>query len=224
MLAGQACAAEVAQARQVRFGVRSASELGGVEFGAGAVGVVLAHEARANVCNWVPYARELAALGYRALAFDFSGRGASAAADNAVDADVAAAAALLRSEGVRSVVLMGASMGGTAVVGAAATIQPRVAGVVCLSGPQFFQGVRALDAARVLAAPVLYAVGEGDTTFASDADAMYQVTRAGLGTLVKVPSTAHGTRLLDVGVNDDPAAKKVRAEVAAFLYRVARPS
>jgi pimeloyl-ACP methyl ester carboxylesterase len=60
-------------------------------------------------------------LGYRALVFDFRGY-------NRLDDDVVAAVAELRRRGVTKVVLVGSSMGGTAVLLAATRIRPAVAG------------------------------------------------------------------------------------------------
>ena len=78
------------------------------------------------LCEWLPTARSYARLGYRVLVFDFHDQ-------DRVDDDVVAAVAELRRRGVARVVLVGSSMGGTAVLVAAARIRPAVAGVVSLS-------------------------------------------------------------------------------------------
>jgi dienelactone hydrolase len=74
----------------------------------------------------LPTARSYARLGYRVLVFDLHDQ-------DRVDDDVVAAVAELRRRGVARVVLVGSSMGGTAVLVAAARIRPAVAGVVSLS-------------------------------------------------------------------------------------------
>ncbi len=93
----------------------------GVVLGQGRNGLVFGHERGSNLCEWVPLARSYARLGYRALAFDFRNY-------NRLDYDVVAAVAELRRRGVTKVVLVGSSMGGTAVLVAAARIRPRLPG------------------------------------------------------------------------------------------------
>jgi pimeloyl-ACP methyl ester carboxylesterase len=218
--AGARCAADALAGRQVRFGVTSATELGGVLFGAGRVGVVLAHQANADLCNWAAFGRELGSRGYRALAFDFSYGGASADAANDVVSDVGAAVAFLRREGVDRVVLMGSSMGGTAAVTAAAQLRPPVAGVVSVSAPRTWLGANAAVAAARLRVPVLYIVGERDGTNADDARTMYGATAGADRKLVVVGSPAHGMSLVD-GLAGEAIKEQVRDEIDGFLARVA---
>jgi alpha-beta hydrolase superfamily lysophospholipase len=56
-------------------------------------------------------------------------------------------------------VLIGSSMGGTAVLSAATRIRPPVAGVASLSGPSTFGGVDARAAIARLRVPVLLVAG-----------------------------------------------------------------
>jgi alpha-beta hydrolase superfamily lysophospholipase len=78
----------------------------------------------------VPLARAFARRGYQVLAFDFAGFGDSerGPGDDRVDIDVAAAAEQLRRRGADRIVLIGSSMGGTAVLAAATRVRPPVAG------------------------------------------------------------------------------------------------
>jgi dienelactone hydrolase len=92
-----------------------------VVLGQGRRGLVLAHQRGGDLCEWVPIARSYARLGYRTLVFDFHDQ-------DRLDDDVVAAVAELRRRGVTRVVLVGSSMGGTAVLVAATRIQPTVAG------------------------------------------------------------------------------------------------
>jgi pimeloyl-ACP methyl ester carboxylesterase len=210
------CGASTADGQTVRFGAAGATNLVGVVVGTGKKGVVLAHQYRGNRCQWGEYAHELAQAGYRALIFDFTGSGLSTGSD-ANDAAVVAAAAYLRAQGVNTVVLIGASMGGTAVLAAAAQIAPPVAGVVSLSGPARFQGVDAAEAVKKLAVPVLYAVCVGDSGFAEDAQALADATRAGTDKkLLAAPGcSSHGVRLADR--TGGPEATAVRAAIHDFL-------
>src|SRR5262249_57201047 len=92
--------------------------LAALSIGTGRVAVVLAHQSSGSLCQWWPYARSLAAR-FRVVAFDFDGAGASSYGDSNYPGEVAAAAEWARDHGSRKIVLMGASMGGTAVMVAA---------------------------------------------------------------------------------------------------------
>lgn len=220
--AGTNCPSDVVDGTQVRFGVNGASDLGGVVFGTGTVGIVFANQSNATVCNWAGYARELAGRGYRTLAFDYSGWGASAGARNTLAADVGAAVSYLRGRGVATVVLIGASMGGTAALVAASQVQPPVAGAISVSAPRAWLNANAGQAVPKLAVPVLYLVGDGDNAFAEDARAMHDRTPAAVRKLVVVHSASHGVNLLDGQLaGSEEAANTVRAEIDAFLAKVA---
>ena len=189
---------------QVSFPSGDGSTLQGLVIGTGPVGVVLAHQSGADLCQWKPYAYALSRQGYRVLAFNFSVN---------LPEDVTGAVAALRARGSRRVVLIGASMGANAVVVAAATAKPPVAAVVSLSAPQVFQGVDAAEAARKLKVPVLYVAGASDGDFAKDARTLYAATRAPGRRLLIVRSGAHGVELM----NDTVTAtmeKFVRAQAA----------
>ena len=115
----------------------------GVELGSGPRGVVLAHQGASNLCIWLPYARSLAARGYRVLVFDHRGFGSSGRAShwrrqNRVDYDVLGAMRAIRARGATSVVLAGGSLGGAAVLSAAALATPAVDGVISLASPPTF--------------------------------------------------------------------------------------
>jgi pimeloyl-ACP methyl ester carboxylesterase len=130
------CLRELSGARPFRFRASGGAVLVGVVVGRGRTGLVLAHGRGGDLCEWLPYAQRFAERGYQALAFDFEGFGGSRAglgADAGIETDVVAAARQLRRRGADRIVLVGSSMGGTAVL-AAARIRPPVAGVVSLSG------------------------------------------------------------------------------------------
>jgi pimeloyl-ACP methyl ester carboxylesterase len=135
-----------------------------LELGSGKVGVVLAHQYGQTLCAWQSYAHVLANKGYRVIDISFGGD---------LVGDVIAAAAQLRAKGSTKVMLVGASMGGTTVVAAAALIKPRVAAVIDLSGPSTFENVNAIDAAPKLAMPAFFVASKNDTPFADNIRAMY---------------------------------------------------
>ena len=210
---GAACASRVSTGKAVRFGSDGATNLGGVVFGTGRTGIVLSHQAEGSLCEWAPYAVELAKRGYRVLAFDFPGYGYSSdeVSGQGLDGAVVAAAALLRSQGATAIVLIGASMGGTASLVAATEVRPPVAGVISVSGPTLYQGVAASKAAPELTVPVLYAAGRADDEFARDAQTLYDATPARVDRkLVIVAAGLHGVDLVADG-------SEVEAAVTAFL-------
>jgi pimeloyl-ACP methyl ester carboxylesterase len=211
------CGASTAGGRTVRFGAGTATNLVGVLLGTGRTGLVFAHGSQGNRCKWASYAQESVKAGYRALIFDFAGHGESTDSTDGIDEQVRAAVGYLRSQGVQQVVLVGASMGGTAVLAAAAQISPPVAGVISLSGPWRYRGVNAGSAVTRLAVPVLYAVCQGESDFAEDAASLYASTPPAVSRrLLVVPDcSTHGVELLDPGAG--PAAVAVRAAVHEFL-------
>src|SRR5262249_27772612 len=153
----------------------------------------------------------LAARGYLALPFDFRGYGESqsgGARSSRLDLDVEAAAKEARALGARKVFLVGASMGGSAVLAAAAPTRPRRAGGVSVSGAADLVG--ALDAARKLTVPVLYLAGRFDPQFASDARRLYAGTAARDKKLDIIGRGEHGVQLVD-------ASPKARSAIESFL-------
>jgi pimeloyl-ACP methyl ester carboxylesterase len=213
------------RAHALRFHSASGVEIGGVLLGRGRVGVVFAHESPGDLCQWLFYARVLERRGYAVLPIDLNGFGSSPPAPGSParthwDRDVAAAAAVLRARGVEKVVLIGASVGGTCVVAAAAEIRPPVAAVIDLSGPTESSGVDALAAARRLRVPALYEVSDDDA-FISEVRKVYLATPPPLRKLVVVHSGGgHGVGLLMTDLQ--PHAARNRAAIEAFIRAHAR--
>lgn len=208
---GAACAKDMPGAQPVRFGVDGATNLGGVVVGTGKTAVLLAHERRKTLCMWSAYAMELTRAGYRVLAIDLPGHGSSEAArDVALDDAVAAGVALLRGQGAQRVLLVGASMGGTAVVAAAVKATPSVAAVISLSGPDRFNDLDAAAAAARLAVPALYVACRSDGDFAAAAERLHAATPARVGARLMIEECIdHGVRMLDL--------PKVKTAVDQFL-------
>ena len=196
----------------VRMKTRDGVALYGLEVGTGTTGVVLGHQYFSDHCEFMTLARELAGLGYRAISIDFRGNGLSATGrSNRLDLDVAAAVAHLRAEGVTRVKLVGASMGGTAVLVAGSWVRPVVDGIVSLSGPDYFRGLNAVQAVRCSKVPVRFLVSRDDRPFASDATTLMRRAVARDKAIVRYTNAGHGSSILNV-----PAA---HALVLAFLAR-----
>jgi pimeloyl-ACP methyl ester carboxylesterase len=223
-IVGGACLTKAERAHTLRFESRSGATVAGVLLGSGPVGIVFAHQSPGDLCDWMFYARAFEAKGYVVLPFDMNGFGASTVAPTSPtraywDRDVAAAAGVLRGHGVRKVVLIGASLGGTVVVAAAAGIKPAVSAVVDLSGPTESSGVDAVAAARRLRVPVQYVVADDDA-YIADVRQTYRATPPRLRRLLVVTGGGHGVGLL---LSDlQPHARQTRAVIEAFIRRHTR--
>jgi pimeloyl-ACP methyl ester carboxylesterase len=114
----------LAASRAVRFPSEDGTVLEGRVFGAGRMGIVLAHMNGGNQREWFPLAPSLAEAGYAVLTFGFQGScpgppyGCSAGEQSSAttDEDVRGAAGFLAGRGVRRVVLGGASLGAMASI------------------------------------------------------------------------------------------------------------
>lgn len=189
-------AATTPAGQPVNFSTQDGVTLAGTLFGGGPAGVVLAHMFPTDQTSWHPFARQLAAEGFRALAFDFRGYGRSGGTRqiDVIDRDVRAAAAFLRGQGVQRLALVGASMGGTAAIKVAA--QDGAQALVVISSPQAFRGLTASGAELArLRVPSLWISSEGDSVTPA-MRAMYAAA-GGARTLHIYPGSAHGTYLFD---------------------------
>lgn len=167
----------------------SSPEAGKTVSPSGPVGIVIVHQSQQTLCDSMSWAVSFSAAGYLALA-------PTVAEDQQV-ADVDASVAYLRAHGAKQVVLLGASMGGTAVLQAAAELTPPVQAVVSLSGPNTYGAMDAGVTAPKLAVPVFYSAGAQDTEFAKDETDLYNATTEKDKTLSITPDVAsHGFALL----------------------------
>jgi uncharacterized protein len=130
-----------------------------IEAGGGPTTIVLAHQGRSSLCDTLPYATTLVSAGFRIIAFDFRGWGHSAYPSRnklALGRDLAAAVAQARQDGAGHVFLVGASMGGAAVVQNTSGLD--VDGRVSLSGTRLWPGfgINHPKTLKRIRAPFLY--------------------------------------------------------------------
>jgi pimeloyl-ACP methyl ester carboxylesterase len=193
------CGAEGVQA--VVLTTQDGTQFDAALVGDGEIGVVLGHQFRSDFCSWVPFAKQLAERHIRALAVNF--------VSTSLDDDMVTGARELLRRGAKRIILVGASMGGTAALVAATNID--VAGVAAVSAPREFSGLDALRAVRRLEIPVLFLAGRQDGEFARDARRLYKATNSRAKALVMTAGSEHGIDLLQ-----DPEA---RSALLAFLAR-----
>ena len=184
---GDAPPGSAAGSREITFTSSDGVELSGRLFGPdeGSAGVVLAHMFPSDQSSWFSFATRLGERGYRVLTFNFRGYcpGGDAGCSqgekeiSAIWRDVEGAVAALRDEGASRVGLVGASMGGTASLVAAAQEGQDIEAVVTLSAPVGFEGLEASPdvLARVTGAK-LFLAGHEDTAAAEAVDALYAAT------------------------------------------------
>jgi uncharacterized protein len=197
----------LADSRAVEFESSDGVHLSGRVFGpeGATAGVVLAHMQPADQSSWFDFADQLGAMGYRTLTFDFRGYcpGGDAGCSHgdkdisAIWQDVAGAVAFLRTEGVRRIGLVGASMGGTASLVYASQSGSDIDAVVTLSAPDAIEGLTAgPDVLQTVSAAKLFLAGNVDGNAAATAQAFYAETLQ--PKRVEVLTTAdHGTDILE---------------------------
>ncbi len=191
------CVTGALRSKAIDFRATDGVTLHGVLLGSGTNAIVLSHEFRANLCNWLPFAQQLASRGYRALVYDSRPIGAGRTPVH-LERDVVGAEHELVRRGVKRVIVGGASAGGTAAMTAAALIPRSVlAGVIVLSSPRQFVGIDAEAAARRVTAPSFFGVGSRDSAFVDEVRKLDAASAAKRKQLLVVASSGHGTQLLD---------------------------
>ena len=199
-------AAALAGSRVVRFESTDGVQLSGRVFGSGKVGVVLSHMLPADQSSWYEFAGTLAEKGYLVLTYDFRGycpggdAGCSKGTKDvaAIWQDTLGAISFIRSQGADRVMLVGASMGGTSSLVAAAQAGSEVSAVVTLSAPQSIEGLVA-DASVLtkVTAAKLFLAGDSDPSgAASAAQALYDQSPPPKSVQFLTTSD-HGTDLLN---------------------------
>jgi uncharacterized protein len=189
----------------VSFDAPDGVALEGRLFGDGSVGVVLSHMRPSDQTSWWDFAQELADEGYLVLTYDFRGfcpGGVAGCSEGEKDLgeiwrDVVGAVGLIRSRGADRVVLIGASMGGTASLLAASEDRVAADVVVTLSAPASFEGMDLTpDVLTKVTAAKLFLAGNGDGSAPEDAQSLYAGSPPPKRVEV-ITTDDHGTDILD---------------------------
>ncbi len=216
--------ADASGSQPVAFESTDGVALEGRLFGEGSTGVVLAHMRPADQRSWFRFAQRLADQGYLVLTFDFRGTcpGGEAGCSSGeleisqIWQDVVGAIDVIRSRGATSVALVGASMGGTASLVAAAQDGGDVDAVVTLSAPVSIDGLVADGTLlQQVGANKLFVAGVGDAAAASAAQELYATSPPPKRVEI-VPADDHGTDLLT-----GPQGEVVRRTIETYLAQFA---
>lgn len=203
--------------RMVTFQSEDGITLSGTLYGSGQVGVVLSHMFPTDQTSWADMAQKMADLGYLVLTYDFRGYGHSGGQVqiDQIDKDLRAAVAFIRHQGVEKVVLVGASMGGTATVKIAVE-DSGIAAIVVWSSPLAFRGLTAeLSEAAALTMPALFLGAEADP---ATADTQRMSEAAPNAELFIYSGDGHGTFTLEMAQGPE-----VEAKILGFIQENARP-
>lgn len=176
--------------------------------------VILAHMYPNDQRAWRDFARELAAQGISALTFDFRGFGETGGSKDVskIDRDLAAALLLVKSRDYPLVYLVGASMGGTAVLKVAAGQE--TSGLVTISAPLSFMGLDArADVPRITENKLFLASRSEPERGAQAVEQLIQLAQEPKESFI-FEGSAHGTELLQ---GSNAAAFKER--LTAFVRR-----
>lgn len=195
----------------VIFHTQDGVRLRGRMYGNGERVVVLSHMYGTDMQIWHDFAVELSRRGYRALAYNFRRTGSfrDFTILGRFPLDTLAAIDFAKRDDPEKLFLVGASMGGTASLVAAAHRQ--VDGVVVLSSAMKFYGLDARRALPRITVPKLFIVGEYDRPFSESARRMYQISPPPKELRV-YPTAAHGTHLFST-----PYAPQIKATIFQFL-------
>lgn len=163
--------------------------------------VILMHMYGADQAAWYETARALQRAGASVLTFDFRGFGESEGDRDTglLAVDTTGALAFALEQDYEEVVLIGASMGGTAAIIAASkpSTPDLVRGVVALSAPLEFGSLSAAEAAQDIEVPVLLLAARDDpSAYQSGAELAATMQLAGEAWSVQ-PGGEHGTGLLE---------------------------
>jgi len=167
-------------------------------------GVLLVHQNGRNRADWDALAAALARDGDLVLTFDLRGHGAqrkdppvelTAADYQAMQGDVAAALALLKSKGATTLSVVGAELGANLVVNAAVA-DPAIASVVLLSPGAELKGIIAIDAVQRLGGRPLAIVAAADDMAGDRAAAVLDQKAQGAHELYRLEKGGRGAQML----------------------------
>lgn len=190
----------------VQFLTEDGIPLCGYVLGDGEKGVTLAHANGWMVKSWLPFAEKLAEQGYQVILWEFRNNLPSGSATGDMierwDLDVQTAAQVLRERGVKEIISMGCSYGGTATAVAAPSI-PELKGLVILSSPCYNQQIDPADALSKIKVPAFFAVSTEDGqgapgVYQREVESLYEACASSQKEIHIVEGVDHGTDMITV--------------------------
>jgi dienelactone hydrolase len=161
----------------------------GTVLGDGDTGIVISNQSEGEICPWLPLAEALAKRHNRVLLYQY---GSGDRADL-----VAAAAAFMAQQGVKSIILIGASQGAKASIVAVARGLPEVVALVSLSAEARLAGLDVEPYAKKNTLPVLFITADHDPYGSSQATpTFFKDAPVKDKQLIVLPGDAHGYDLL----------------------------
>jgi uncharacterized protein len=205
---GPAATATASPGRPVTFPAADGTTLTGRVYGNGTTAVVLSNMGDNDPTAWEGFAPTLADAGYTVLsyAYRYPVRTANldaAKASGAVD-DLAGAAAYVRQQGARRLVLVGASLGGMATAKLAARLRADAVVVIASPGDRQAAFQLRVEPAELTAitAPKLFVASDDDPNVdIAETRALFDQAREPKQ-WQSYPSTAHGTLLFGTAHGD----------------------
>lgn len=179
------------------FDTQDGATLSGTLYGGGDTVALLSNMRNAEQRSWQSFAEKVAGAGYAAFTFDYRGRGASEGTpnDSLVDRDVRAAITYLRGEGFTHIVLIGASMGGTA--SAKNTHEANVTGLGLISAPKTFESIVVSEPdLGDLPYPKVFVASMDDEPYVTDIRTLHSFA-SDPKEITLFTGNTHGTALLD---------------------------
>lgn len=160
-------------------------------------GVLLVHQLPASKESWSVFVPELTSRGYSVLAIDYRGRGQSSGKLQTfqdfqnIALDVDAGIDFLKTKGVKSVIVIGASIGANHAL-LAAIQSSEVTLAVLLSPGLDYRGVKTESATSKLTKPLLVVASEDDAYSSMSAKKLYELAK-GEKELKMFDTAGHGT-------------------------------
>lgn len=202
---------------EVAFMTEDGIELNGNVFGQGKKWVVLSHMTPTDQTSWFDFAQELAQKGFTALTFDFRGFGKSKGDQEDIpniDKDIKAAISFIKQYDYEKIFLVGASMGGTASIVAAAE-DASISGLVSLASPDNMgEGLDALSVVSKLKMPKIFISAKGDGYHAESAKRLYENAVEPKELEIMENSKEHGTFIFE---NEPENAQILKDLIINFL-------
>jgi len=168
--------------------------------------------------SWYSFAEVVALRGLTSLTFDFRGYGNSEGPQEIarIDRDLAGAVHYAKHSGARRIVLIGASMGGTAALKVSAA-EP-IDAVVVFSPPISFWGLSSEEVLPSIRAPKFFLVSEKEMNVSVQSVRNQFKIAPEPKKLEIVAGSAHGSRMLE-----GEQGKKIQEKILKFVDSILAP-